>query len=83
MYFAGSFPYRNPLRFHETWRASHLLIHANVVSKHSLTSAVSLCGVFGLNTISFRNPFSFITPSAYGSLHFIAPSAVKQRLMAQ
>ena len=72
MYFAGSFPYRNPLRFHETWRASHLQ-----------ASAVSLNGAFGLNTVSFRTPFSFITLSAYGTLHFIAPSTVKQRLTAK
>ena len=56
-----------PLRFHKTWRASHLLIHANVISKHSLTSAVSLYCAFGLHTVSFRMTFSFIIPSACGA----------------
>ena len=72
------------LRFHKTWRASNLLIHANVVSKHSLTSTVSLYYAFGLHTVSFRMTFSFIIPSACGAPHnFIPPSVIKQRLTAQ
>ena len=54
-----------------------------MVSKHSLTSAVNLCCAFGLHTVSFKMTFSFIIPSTYGTLHFIAPSVVKQRLTAQ
>ena len=53
-----------PLRFNKTWRASHLLIHANVVSKQSLTSTVSIYNAFGLHTVNFRMTFSFIIPSA-------------------
>ena len=90
-----SFPYRNllgrilrdpfhigvPLRFNKTWRASHLFIHANVVSKRSLTSNVSIYNAFGLHTVSFRMTFSFIIPLACGASpqNFIPPSVIWTR----
>ena len=55
----------------KTWRASHSLIHANVVNKQSLTSAVSIYDAFGLHTVSFRMPFSFIIPSPLFSFFFL------------
>ena len=64
------------------WRASHLLIHANVVSKWSLTSVVSIYNAFGLHTVSFRMTFSFIIPSACGASpqNFIPPSVIWTRI---
>ena len=67
-----------PLRFTKTWRASHSLIHANVVNKQSLTSAVSIYNAFSLHTISFRMPFSLHTvslecPSALSFLRPVVP----------
>ena len=95
-----SFPYRSllgrilrdpfhieiPLRFHKTWRASHLLIHANVVSKHSLTSAVSLYYTFNLHPVSFRITLQLYYPvSLWGAspYNFSPPSVTKQGLTAQ
>ena len=57
------------------WRASHSLIHTNVVNKQSLPSAVSIFNAFSLHTVSFRIPFSLHTvgfriPSA---LSFLRP----------
>ena len=63
------------LRFTKTWRASHSLIHKNMVNKKSFTSAISIFNAFSLHTVSFRVPFSLYTigfriPSA---LSFIRP----------
>ena len=49
------------LRFTKTWRASHSLIHTNVVMKKSLTGAVSISNTFTLYAVSFRVPFSLYT----------------------
>ena len=97
-----SFPYRSllgrilrdpfhigiPLRFLKTWRASHVLIQANVVNKHSLTNVVSLHYAFSLDPVNFRIPLAMI-PSALGcplgdSLYNSRPSTViKWGLTAQ
>ena len=49
----GSFPYRNPFGYHQTWRARHFLIYAIMGGKQSFIKVVSLPYPFSLNAISF------------------------------
>ena len=94
-----SFPYRSllgrilrdpfhigiPLRFLKTWRTSHLLIHANVVSKHSLTSVISLHYAFSFHPVSFRITLQLYDPvNLWVPLHnFLPSSVIKQELTTQ
>ena len=95
-----SFPYRSllgrilwdpfhigiPLRFHKTWRASHLFIHANVVSKHSLTSAVSFILCLRSSSRQLQDHPSALLyrqPMGASPYNFILLSIIKQGLTAQ
>ena len=49
----GSFPYRNPFGYHQTWRARHFLIYAIMGGKQSFIKVVSLPYPFSLNAVSF------------------------------
>ena len=49
----GSFPYRNPFRYHQTWRARHFLIYAIMGGKQSFIKVVSLPYPFSLNVVNF------------------------------
>ena len=58
-----------PLRFLKTWRASHLLTHANVIGKQSLTmpSAYTMPSVLipsATGSLQLYDPVSFMTLSA-------------------
>ena len=64
------------LRFHEAWGASYLLIHANVVIKHSMTDAVSLCCSVRFSTVSFRMSSFMVLYVEF--LHTISPSALQK-----
>ena len=73
-YFAGSFLYRNPLRYLKTWRARHFLIYATMIGKQSFTNVVSLPYAFSLNPVSFRIPSALL----YRQLH--DPVSLRVRL---
>ena len=49
----GSFPYRNPFGYHQTWRARHFLIFASMGGKQSFIKVVSLPYPFSLNVVNF------------------------------
>ena len=53
------------------WRVSHFLVHANVVSKHSLTSAVSLHYAFSFHPISFSLPSALWSRLSFGCLWWL------------
>ena len=61
------------LRFHEAWGENYLLIHANVVIRHSMTDAVSLYCSVRFNTVSFRMSSFMVLYVEF--LHTISPSA--------
>ena len=52
MYFAGSFPYRNPFGYHQTWRARHFLIYAIMGGKQSFIKVISFAYYF-VRVVSF------------------------------
>ena len=88
MYFAGSFPYKNPFGYHQALRARHFLIYAIMGGKQSFIKVVSLPYPFSLNAVSFMvvsgssassttssGSSASLTPSS-GSSAYLTPSAL-------